>query len=84
MWNNRLRGAFENCPALREIIISEKQKEELFIDRHSRWISMSSAVVVFERIDTDGDTTLYTTVKTAGLFRRLQRWLNSTAMIGIL
>jgi hypothetical protein len=80
VWNNRLSGAFENCPALREIIISEKQKEELFIDRHSRWISMSSAVVVFERIDTDGDTTL----KTAGLFRRLQRWLNSTAMIGIL
>lgn len=50
---NKLRGTFTNCPALREIIISEDQKENLFIDTIRWWRSQE---IFEEGYDDDGST----------------------------
>lgn len=56
----RLWGTFVHCPALREVIISEEQKEKLFIHRYHNIISLHPAQEIFERESTDGDdSTVY-------------------------
>lgn len=57
----RLWGTFVHCPALQEVIISEEQKEKLFIYRYlDDDISLQPAQAIFERESTDGDdSTVY-------------------------
>lgn len=51
-----LWGTFVHCPTLREVIISEEQKEKLFIHRYRDYrISLQPAQAIFEREYTDDD-----------------------------
>ena len=54
----KLYGTFENCPALRKVIISEEQKEELFIDR-SRYDPLANACDIFEEKEDDDGSTVH-------------------------
>ena len=57
----KLSGVFENCPALREISISEEQKEKLFIyrDQRSGYSSLMYAEDVFEEKEDDDGSTVH-------------------------
>ncbi len=54
-WERMECGAFENCPTLREVIMSEDQKEKLSIQIYSNGGCCFPAQAIFERKSTDGD-----------------------------